>query len=136
MMRNNIGHGTSLEISAKAVFANNVVTNNGGFGIKVNNTSDVSIWNNTFGGNDRSINLVQGHPAADQRTPHGRIDKRQPFPDPTDDLAARSGHGREQRHRDPEAGNCMLCVEDYSDQRTAEQIGITSLAVRPRRVGE
>ena len=58
-MRNNVGHGTSLEISAKAVFANNIVTNNGGFGIKINNTSNVTVWNNTFVGNDRSINLVQ-----------------------------------------------------------------------------
>ncbi len=40
-MRDNAGHGTSLEISAKALFANNIVTNNGGFGVKINNTSDV-----------------------------------------------------------------------------------------------
>ena len=55
-MRNNSNHGVSLEISAKALFANNIVTNNGGFGIKINNTSNVSVWNNTFVGNDRSIN--------------------------------------------------------------------------------
>ena len=53
-MRSNAGHGTSLEISAKAVFANNFVTSNGGFGIKINNTANVTLWNNTFVGNDRS----------------------------------------------------------------------------------
>src|SRR5690606_30671285 len=47
-LRDNSNHGVSLEISAKAVFANNLVTGNSGHGIKVNNISDVEIWNNTF----------------------------------------------------------------------------------------
>ena len=41
------------------VVAGNVVADNGGSGLKVNDTSRVSIWNNTFTGNDREVDIVQ-----------------------------------------------------------------------------
>ena len=124
-MRDNAGHGTSLELSSKALFANNIVTNNGGFGVKINDTSDVSVWNNTFVGNDRSINIVQ-----DSRRPTSAgaagWDKRQAWPDPkmtwlNGPVSVMNNVIANQR-----SGNCLLCVEDYSKERTAEQIGVTA----------
>ena len=124
-MRDNTGHGVSIEISAKAVFADNIVTNNGGFGVKINNTSDVDVWNNTFVGNDRSINIVQDTRRPTSATSTGR-DKRQPFPDPT--MTWLNGPVKVANNviANQRSGNCMLCVEDYSKQRTADQIGVTA----------
>jgi parallel beta-helix repeat protein len=123
-MRNNSGHGTSLEISAKAVFANNIVTNNRGFGVKINNTSNVSVWNNTFVGNDRSINLVQDPRLPTSVNSVGR-DKRQPFPDPTMTWLNGPAVFANNIVANQASGNCMICVEDYSKKRTAAQIGVT-----------
>lgn len=122
---NNAGHGASLEISAVANVIDNIFANNTRDGIKVNNTSHVDVWNNTFVGNGRSINLVQDtrRPVA-ENTP-GR-DRRQPFPDPT--MTWLLGPVRVSNNiiSYPTSGNCLLCVEDYSHQRTAEQIGVTA----------
>ncbi|MEX3933382.1 right-handed parallel beta-helix repeat-containing protein [Paraburkholderia phymatum] len=59
----NAGHGLDTEISDKAQFVNNLVVSNGGSGIKVINTSDVDIWNNTLAKNstttsERNLNIV------------------------------------------------------------------------------
>jgi parallel beta-helix repeat protein len=124
-MRNNSRHGASLEISAKAVFANNIVTDNGGFGVKINNTSDVTVVNNTFSGNDRSINLVQDARRPTSATTAGR-DKRQPFPDPTMTWLVGPATVLNNVIADQSSGNCMLCVEDYSQQRSAAQMGVTA----------
>jgi trimeric autotransporter adhesin len=122
-LRANTGHGASLEISARALFADNVVQGNGGFGVKVNNTSDVAIWNNTFVGNNRSINIVQdgrrygdGSPGQDPRHPN----------DPTMTWLLGPVVVSNNIVANQLAGNCLLCVEDYSRQRTAEQIGVTA----------
>jgi parallel beta-helix repeat protein len=124
-MRDNSGHGTSLEISAKALFANNIVTNNGGFGIKVNNTSNVQLWNNTFSGNDRSINVVQDTRRPTSAGTAGR-DPRQPFPDPT--MTWLNGPTQVMNNvvANQRSGNCMFCVEDYSHLRSAAQMGVTA----------
>jgi parallel beta-helix repeat protein len=122
-MRNNAKHGLSLEISAKATVTNNTISGNDGFGIKVNDTSNVTISNNTFVGNDRSINIVQ-----DARTPAtdpGR-DPRQPVPDPT--MTWKNGPATVTNNvmSNQQSGNCLLCVEDYTHTRSAEQMGITA----------
>jgi parallel beta-helix repeat protein len=124
-MRNNSGHGVSLEISAKALFANNIVTNNGGFGVKINNTSNVSVWNNSFVGNDRSLNLVQDARRPTSAGTAGR-DKRQPFPDPTMTWLIGPAVFGNNVVASQRSGNCMLCVEDYSKQRSAAQIGVSA----------
>ena len=111
----------SIEISALAVFADNFVTGNSGHGIKVNNSSDVRIWNNTFVGNGRSINLVQDgrrHSA----TAAGR-DPRYPN-DPTMTWLLGPVEVYNNVIANPQSGNCLLCVEDYSGERSAEQIGV------------
>ena len=53
----NVGTGIFLEISAKAIVGDNLIARNQEFGIKVNNTSNVKIWNNTFVGNGRPLNI-------------------------------------------------------------------------------
>ena len=116
--------GIFLEISARGTVVNNLVDGNGAEGIKVNNTSTVLIYNNTVVRNARPINIVQ-----DSRT------------------KANTSYGDDTRYpNDPEmtwlvgpvtvrnniiglpntAGNCVLCVEDYTHQRTAAQMGVTS----------
>jgi hypothetical protein len=119
-------HGLSLEISAKFVVADNLVAHNAGHGLKVNNTSRVAVWNNTFAGNGRPVNIVQDDRRAANREDPGH-DPRQPFPDPTmtwvngpvivrDNIMAATRP----------SGNCLLCVEDYSGDLTAEQMRVTA----------
>lgn len=124
-MIGNSGHGTSIELSAKALFADNVVSGNGGNGIKVNDTSDVTLVNNTFVGNNRPVNIVQDYRRAADRSTPGH-DPRQPFPDPT--MTWINGPALVQGNviSAPSAGNCLLCVEDYSKQYTAEQLKISA----------
>lgn len=56
----NEGNGLVLEISERAVVANNLIANNGIAGIFVTNTGNVSIWNNTLAGNtQRNINIAE-----------------------------------------------------------------------------
>jgi parallel beta-helix repeat protein len=124
-MRSNAKHGVSLEISAKAVFANNIVTNNTGYGAKLNNTSGLTVWNNTFVGNDRSINLVQDSRRPTSPTSAGR-DKRQPFPDPTMTWLIGPAVFANNIVANQRLGNCMICVEDTTLARSAAQIGATA----------
>lgn len=120
--RDNTGHGVSLEISATMRFVGNVVQGNGGHGIKINNTSQVQVWNNTFADNGRPINIVQDGRRGDDRSAPGH-DPRRPFPDPdqpwingpvtvSNNIIAGS------------TGNCLLCVEDYSHEFSAEQMRV------------
>ncbi len=80
-VQDNLGHGIEVEISAKFLIADNLVTGNGKVGILPRNSNDGRIWNNTVVGNMGNINVLQ-----DSRTPantsYGK-DNRQPFPDPT-----------------------------------------------------
>lgn len=118
---NNDGHGVSFEISARATMADNVITGNSNDGMKINNSSDVRIWNNTLGGNGRNVELVQdSRNYLDQTTPGH--DPRQAFPDPTMtwkianiQLANTILDGGPQYH---------VYVRDYTGQRSAAQMGI------------
>ncbi len=123
--RNNLRHGLSLEISARAVVGDNVIAGNAGDGIKVNNTSGVALWNNTIIDNGRPVNIVQDdRDPSDPGTP-GR-DPRQPRPDPTMTWI----NGPVQVHNNiltaAKDGNCLLCVEDFSERFSAKQLGIHS----------
>jgi parallel beta-helix repeat protein len=121
--RSNSGHGMSLEISAKAVVADNYITGNGKFGIKLNNTSDTKIWNNTFVGNNRNINIVQDT----RRYSSGAVGSDPRFSsDPTMTWLIGPVMVANNVLAAPTTGNCLLCVEDYSQQRTAEQMGVTA----------
>ena len=120
----NRGHGMSIEISARAVVANNVIARNEGHGVKINNTSDVEVWNNTFVSTGRPINIVQDiRRASDPELPGH--DPRQEVPDPamtwiTGPIALRNNviTGT--------TADCLLCVEDYSHEFSAEDMEVTT----------
>lgn len=124
LIHNNVGHGISLEISALMTVAGNVIRDNGRFGIKINNTSDVDVWNNTVVRNNRPINIVQDNRRGDDPSVPGH-DPRRPIPDPTMPWI----NGPVNVHNnvlDTSSGNCLLCVEDYSGEFSAEQMGVTA----------
>lgn len=120
----NSGDGLFLEISARAVVGDSLFLNNKMDGIKVNNTSNVKIWNNTFLGNGRSIWLAQDARRNTNRN-DAAVDSRVTWPDPEmpwqlDDITLSNNiiglpNG---------SANCVLCVEDYSRQETAEGMRI------------
>ncbi len=121
----NAGNGLALEISAKMKVVNNKMIGNAADGVKVNNTSDVQIWNNTIASNgNRGLNLVQDTRRNNDINNSAR-DKRMPFPDPT--MPWTLGPVLVQNNVVSETGgNCLLCVEDYSRQNSAEQMHITA----------
>jgi hypothetical protein len=124
LVRDNRHHGISLELSARATVVDTIIARNAGNGIKVNNTSDVDLWNNTLVGNGRPLNVVQDdRDPADPGTPG--TDPRRPRPDPTVPWII----GPVRVHNNILAGpnataNCLLCVEDYSGRFTAEQLRV------------
>jgi parallel beta-helix repeat protein len=120
----NRGHGISVEVSARAVIAGNTIARNEGHGLKINNTSDVEVWNNSFINNGRPINIVQDSRRASDPDQPGH-DPRQVFPDPTmtwinGPIALRNNviTGT--------TGNCLLCVEDYSQRFSGEDMEVTT----------
>lgn len=122
----NVSTGIFLEISAKAIVGDNLVVGNGEEGIKVNNTSDVKIWNNTIVDNARPLNMVQDSRRNTNRYDQA-VDPRQPFPDPTMPWTLGPVTISNNAVGQPSSrANCLLCVEDYSFQHTAEQMRITS----------
>lgn len=123
----NTDHGLVLELCAQAVLADNVVSDNAGDGVKINDTSAVRIWNNSLIRNGRDLHLIQDHRGDDPTAPAhatGR-DPRHP-PDPA--MTWRIGQitimnnlialGRD-------GTTCLLCVEDTTHRRSAAQIGLT-----------
>jgi hypothetical protein len=120
-MRDNANHGAFLEISDLAVFADNVVEGNNGDGLKVNNTSNVRVWNNTFVGNGRSLNIVQ-----DDRLYATNTWAKYANDPPSMTWLLGPVEVRNNVVANPRSGNCLLCVEDYSKVRSAEQIGVTA----------
>ncbi|MBM7848040.1 right-handed parallel beta-helix repeat-containing protein [Arthrobacter roseus] len=125
-MLENSSHGVSVEISAKAVLINNVIAGNAGHGAKINNTSDVQVWNNTFAANGRALNIVQDDRRAANRSTPGH-DPRQAFPDPTMTWLNGPATVRNNIMADAKASaNCLLCVEDYSHEFSAEQMNVTA----------
>ncbi|QXJ24367.1 right-handed parallel beta-helix repeat-containing protein [Actinomadura graeca] len=130
----NAHHGISLELSAKAVVAGNVISGNAGDGMKVNNTSDVRIWNNSMAGNGRAVFLVQDPRRRDDPGVPGR-DPRQKGPDPA--MTWRIGKTTVSNNTFADARPdtpCLLCVTDHTGERTAAQMNLTvngNVYVRP-----
>lgn len=118
-MLRNAAHGISLELSGRALVAGNVLAHNGGNGLKVNDTSEVSIWNNTFTANDREINVVQ-----DDRD----LDDQGSFLDESLPLSFRNGPvviGNNVIAGTARRSDCLICVEDYSDRMSAEDMKVS-----------
>ncbi|MFT3832716.1 MAG: right-handed parallel beta-helix repeat-containing protein [Micropruina sp.] len=122
----NVGTGLFLEISAKVIVGDNTFARNKEFGIKVNNTSNVQVWNNTFVGNGRPLNIVQD----DRRNTNPSdqaVDKRISWPDPEMPWTLGPVTIKNNVVADSTTdANCMLCVEDYSKKKSAEQMGIVA----------
>ncbi len=121
----NLGNGLFLEISAKAIVANSLFASNRIDGIKVNNTSDVQIWNNTFVGNGRPVNLVQDARRNNDRN-NPAVDRRISWPDPAMPWQTQNVTVSNNVIALPTtAANCLICVEDYSHKETGEQMQLT-----------
>lgn len=116
----NTGHGLVLELSEKAVVADNVVSDNALNGIYVIDTGNVQIWNNTAVGNDRNIAITQDKRRASDTSAAGH-DPRQPLPDPTVPWITRNTVIVNNVVGDAE-GNCLVCVEDFSKVFTGAQM--------------
>lgn len=120
----NSGDGLFLELSARAVVGDSLFLHNQLDGIKVNNTSNVQIWNNTFVGNSRSLWLVQDQRRNTDRSDQA-VDPRRPWPDPempwqTQDITVSNNVLGLQGG----SATCVLCVEDYSGKESAEAMRI------------
>ncbi|MFC9976914.1 right-handed parallel beta-helix repeat-containing protein [Spirillospora sp. NPDC127200] len=130
----NADHGVSLELSAKALVAGNVIRGNGGDGLRLNGTSDAQIWNNTLAKNGRTLHLVQD--SRDPRNPAtpGR-DPRRKTPDPAMTWQIGKTTISNNVLADAREGApCLLCVEDHTHRRSAAQMDISvngNVYVRP-----
>jgi nitrous oxidase accessory protein NosD len=119
-MIGNAGHGLSLEISGKVDVVDNVVSDNAGNGIKINDVDHIRVWNNTLARNGRPINIVQ-----DDRD----VNLDGSYRDWSLPLTYRNGPVTVSNNvvaSPNRTANCLLCVEDYSGRFTAEQMGVTS----------
>ncbi|WP_181158117.1 right-handed parallel beta-helix repeat-containing protein, partial [Microbacterium sp. MYb40] len=116
----NTGHGVMVELSERAVIADNVIARNGDFGLFVLNSGSVKIWNNTFVGNaNRNISIgMDSRRASDPNTP-GHDPRTRYAPQASwivrnvvmsNNVMAES------------AGNCLVCVQDFSLQYTGSQM--------------
>lgn len=124
-VRDNLGHGMSIEISHDARVADTLVAGNAGHGIKVNDTSEVAIWNNTVVGNGRAINIVQDDRRGSDPDAAGH-DPRRTSPR----LSWITGPVRVSNNilsRGANDANCLLCVEDYSGELTAAEMRVEAV---------
>jgi parallel beta-helix repeat protein len=122
--RSNTKYGLFLEISAKALVANNLFVRNAGWGINIDNTDSTRTYNNTFVGDNGSIWVVQ-----ESRRPSnfaaGR-DSRQPYPDPTMTWVIKSAVVVDNvMSNQVGSQSCMICVQDGENLFSAEQMGAT-----------
>jgi len=118
------GYGVVIELSATATVADNIIADNGMDGLLIANSGQIQVWNNTITGNQKEINISQDTRRASNLAAAGH-DKRQKLPDPTvtwitgnitigNNVLARA------------TGKCVLCVEDFSHERSAAQMNIQS----------
>ena len=73
--------GVQLELSSKAVVADNVITG-GKAGLQLMNTDDVQVWNNSIGGVSQYGIKISQDERRQATAPTGQ-DRRRPIPDPT-----------------------------------------------------
>jgi hypothetical protein len=118
-MIGNGAHGLSLELSGKADIVGNVIADNAGNGAKINDANDVRLWNNTFVGSDRPINVAQDDRDLDAQGSHR--DASVPATWQTHSVQVRNNIIA------GSAGNCLLCVEDFSGRWTAADMDVTAL---------
>lgn len=117
-MTDNSGHGISVEISGHALIAGNVIARNGGNGIKINDTNNLRLWNNTFVGNARPIAVLQDkrdvNPGGSYHDPNLPLSFQIRHITVANNIVAAPGRG----------SDCGLCVQDYTRRFTAEALDI------------
>jgi hypothetical protein len=122
----NAGNGLSFEISSKGLIANNVVAGNGQVGLKINNASNMDIWNNTVVDNaGRPMWVVQDSRLASNLSTPGH-DPRQQLPDPTVTWLLGPVTIRNNVIAGGAASNCLLCGQDSQLFRSATDMKITA----------
>lgn len=108
----NEGHGLTVELSERAIVADNIIARNGDFGMYLLNSGNVKVWNNTFSGNvQRNLNIAQdarraSDPRAAGHDPRTRNNPQAPW-------LVRGIVVSNNVLADP-GGNCMVCVQDFS----------------------
>ena len=120
----NLGHGAFIELTQKVDVVDDLILGNGGNALKINNTGDVQVWNNTIVGGNRTINIVQDSRSQADASVPGH-DPRRPFPDPDMPWTIRDitlGNNVVAGS----SGACTLCVEDYSHRFAASELNIRS----------
>lgn len=115
----NAKHGLSIEVSGLADVVGNLITENGGNGIKINDTSDVQVWNNTLIGNHREINIVQDGRDTDPAGSHR--DHSLPLSWQIRHIAIRNNVLSDGR------GDTLIGVEDFTGRFSAAALDVTAL---------
>lgn len=121
-MDGNFWHGLSMEISSLFVVAGNTVVNNGGNGIKLNDTDNVQIWNNTVANNAIDLRVAQDPRRATDPTVPGQNPR---YPS---DPAMTWVLGNIVVSNNVFSGSsisALVSVQDYSGHFTAQQLGVT-----------
>jgi hypothetical protein len=116
----NAGHGLILEISGAAIVAGNVIADSGQYGIKINDTNRVQLWNNTIVGGVNPVNI--GQDMRDQNPSGSYHDPSLPLPWIVRDISV---HNNIIARANP-ASACMLCVQEHTHRFSADQLRITA----------
>jgi hypothetical protein len=117
----NSGYGLVIELSEKVVVANNLIARSGMPGLFITNSGNVSIWNNTMSGNaQRNISITQDKRRASNVDTPGH-DPRRPKPDPTVPWIVRNVVINN-NVVDQTAGDCVVCVNDWSKEFSGSQM--------------
>ncbi len=95
-----------------------MVADNGQDGMKLNDTSDLQVWNNSLRGNARQVEIVQDARRGATLSYPGH-DPRQSLPDATEPWIIRNIDLENNLIEAPAAGNYALNVRDYSGQYAA-----------------
>lgn len=125
-IQNNGRYGAVIELSARAVVADNLFVGNVKDGLFVTNSFGISIWNNTFVKNARGVWITQDARVASNKAAAGH-DPRQPFPDPTmtwivDDISM----GNNVISQVNGTVNTLFAAEQWNHLRSGNQMGITA----------
>ncbi|MGV8858331.1 right-handed parallel beta-helix repeat-containing protein [Rhodoglobus sp.] len=118
----NRGHGVFLELSARAVIADNYIADNGILGLKINDTSSVEIRNNLVVGNTNAIAVLQDHRVKSDESVPGHDERYMDDPEMTwlgtdVTIVGNTLLGGGDR--------ALIWIEDYSRTRSADDFGIT-----------
>ncbi|MBH0022852.1 right-handed parallel beta-helix repeat-containing protein [Salinibacterium sp. SWN248] len=117
----NAGHGLFLEISARALVADNYLADNGIFGMKINDTSSVEIRDNVVVGSRNAIAVLQDNRLKSDENEAGHDERYL-------DDAEMTWVGTDVSivgNTLVDSSEALIWIEDYSRTRSARDFGIT-----------